>query len=144
MNKGIALEKLFEILQFGVALWFISVIPPGRIVPGKYFFFFFIVGSLIIVLFGNLHLWGEKVKEEQNVVNATRNRSLAALYSKRKYRFAKVVYLFFFTLILIFSVALSSESGLGYAILALLIVSLIFEFIKRAFYYVVLGTINPK
>lgn len=77
--------------------------------------------------------------------NKMENKTLVDLYSKKINRFAKVIYLFFYGVALLFFVGIIWNDGFDYeTILGILITIVIFEAIKRGFYYIILGTINPK
>ncbi len=73
------------------------------------------------------------------------NKTLTSLYSKGRHRFAKVAYISCYSLALLFIIVILVQEGWSYEMTwGLLITVAIFEAIKRAFYYVVLGTIKPK
>lgn len=78
------------------------------------------------------------------------NKTLTYLYSKGRNRFGKVVYLVFFLLIMIGWIYNASiEMGykkpeISFYFWGIIITIAIFELIRRAFYYIALGTIRPK
>ena len=73
-------------------------------------------------------------------------KNLEYLYSKKSNRLAKVVYLFFYSVSLIWMIVLSFESGTSTleALFFPFLVVVIFEVIRRSFYYISLGTLSPK
>jgi len=71
-------------------------------------------------------------------------KTLHQLYSKGIYRFLKIVYLFTYTLIILFEFTIASDYLLVGFVKMLLVTALIFELIRRSFYYVITGTITPK
>ena len=78
------------------------------------------------------------------------NKTLTEVYSKARNRFAKVIYIFLLIVILLFVYTITiSETTINAKnfedfIITVIVVLLIFESIKRAFYYVAAGTIMPK
>jgi hypothetical protein len=75
------------------------------------------------------------------------NKTLEQVYSKPFNRFLKMIYFFIFGLILglyVFIVWEESSIGIKEAAPGFIVILLIFEFIRRAFYYVITGTIMPK
>ena len=75
------------------------------------------------------------------------NKTLTGLYSKKINRLAKVIYVFFYVVILLIIFAAFADSNYQYMsefIEAIVVSIIIFELIKRAFYFIVLGEINPK
>lgn len=80
------------------------------------------------------------------------NKTISDLNTKKSYRFAKVLFIFLYALI-VFVVYISSIGEPGRIprgfddyvefVITILIISAIFEAIRRAVYYVALGTINP-
>lgn len=78
------------------------------------------------------------------------NKTLTEVYSKARNRFAKIVYIFLLILTLffiyLFTIGLNSNYRIdwGNLVTSLIITFIIFEGIKRAFYYFVTGTIMPK
>lgn len=72
------------------------------------------------------------------------NKTLTYLYSKGKNRFVKIVYLFFYGVVLLVISVVNIDGG-SYKdfFIAFAITIAVFELIKRAFYYVVLGTVRP-
>lgn len=75
------------------------------------------------------------------------NQTLTHLYSKGRNRFAKVVYALAYALILIILIGGIFDNfprDLGVYIIYIISFVVIFEFIRRAFYYIALGTITPK
>jgi uncharacterized BrkB/YihY/UPF0761 family membrane protein len=75
------------------------------------------------------------------------NTTLTYLYSKTRNRLAKVLYIFLYLIIILCIYVLTIAEGEGHNsefFMAIFITIIIFEAIKRAFYYVGLGTIWPK
>lgn len=74
------------------------------------------------------------------------NKTLTYLYSRGVNRFAKVVYMIFYGVILLFIYGLTIGDGGYYGdfFISLFIAIVIFELVKRGFYYIILGTIKPK
>lgn len=72
------------------------------------------------------------------------NKTLTSLYLNGRYRLAKVVYIFLYGIALF--IILVSDGGPRFSeefFGPLAVTIAIFEFIKRAFYYVALGTVKP-
>jgi hypothetical protein len=75
------------------------------------------------------------------------NTTLTYLYSKTRNRFAKVLYflLYLITVLCIYGLTIGEGEGHNREfVTAIFIAIIIFEAIKRAFYYVALGTVWPK
>jgi hypothetical protein len=77
------------------------------------------------------------------------NKTLKDLYSKKWNRFAKVFYIFLILWVMVWLIddlylSVTYGDHYGYEIVSLFIALCIFEAVRRAFYYVSLGTINPK
>jgi hypothetical protein len=75
------------------------------------------------------------------------NKTLTNLYSKTRNRFAKVLYILLYS-ILILSFVYNGFDDFSYSdyfyIKAIVVTIIIFELIKRAYYYIALGTLQPK
>lgn len=74
------------------------------------------------------------------------NKTLTSLYSTGRNRLAKVVYMFLYGFVSICAaVIIFTESNVTFrdSLTTVVIIVVIFEFIKRAFYYVALGTVRP-
>lgn len=74
------------------------------------------------------------------------NKTLTHLYSSGRNRLAKVMYMFLYGVVLLLMFAFYVvASGLSFVsfFITLAVIIVIFEFIKRAFYYVALGTVRP-
>ena len=78
------------------------------------------------------------------------NKTLTEVYSKASNRFAKIIYIFLLLVTLffiyLFTIGLNSNYRIDWKNLALSLIMtfIIFEGIKRAFYYIATGTIMPK
>lgn len=74
------------------------------------------------------------------------DKTLTYLYSNGKNRFAKVAYIFFYIIVLvtIYGWTIGDYGTYKEFFIPLIIVIIIFELIKKAFYYITLGTIRPK
>ena len=78
------------------------------------------------------------------------NKTLTEVYSKASNRFAKIIYIFLLLVTLffiyLFTIGLNSNYRIDWKnlITSLIITFIIFEGIKRAFYYIATGTIMPK
>lgn len=70
-------------------------------------------------------------------------KTIAALNEKRWYRFIKIIYIFFFIFFLVLAIIII-DLTLSNCLVAFLGIVILFELLKRAFYYVYIGTINPK
>lgn len=73
-------------------------------------------------------------------------KTLSYLYSRGRNRFAKVVYIFLYgiVLLIIFGVNNNSPFDYGDFFIGVLITVAIFELMRRAFYYISLGKIKPE
>jgi len=78
------------------------------------------------------------------------NKTLTEVYSKASNRFAKIIYIFLLIVTLffiyLFTIGLNSNYRIDWKnlITSLIITFIIFEGIKRAFYYITTKTIIPK
>ncbi len=72
------------------------------------------------------------------------NNTLTYLYSKSRNRLAKIIYIFIYIIILLGIFGPYFYRGQDIDIYSLLLAILIFEAVRRSFYYITLGTINPK
>lgn len=82
----------------------------------------------------------------KQINNLLDNNNLEYLYSKKINRLAKVIYIFLYIIVLLFVFFIMIVESEDYysTIVIILITIIIFEAIRRAFYYVSLGTIKPK
>jgi len=75
------------------------------------------------------------------------NKTLTYLYSKTRNRFAKILYIFLYLITILCIYGLTLGEGEGHNrefFTAIFITIIIFEAIRRAFYYIALGTVWPK
>lgn len=75
------------------------------------------------------------------------SKTLSYLYSKVANRFAKIIYIFLYIITILFIYGWTIGGGSGSYkdfFVAFMIAAILFEAIKRAFYYITLGTIKPK
>jgi small-conductance mechanosensitive channel len=71
------------------------------------------------------------------------NKTLTQIYLKGINRFVKILYLFIYGFIVLF-LYLVTDRDFETFFKPLLVTMLIFELIRRAFYYIATGTITPK
>lgn len=78
------------------------------------------------------------------------NKTLTEIYSKKDNRFAKAIYIFLLIITLFFvylgTIGLNSNYRIDWKnlFISLIVTFIIFEGIRRAFYYITTGTIAPK
>ncbi len=79
-------------------------------------------------------------------MNQVQPRTLKELYQNKWYRLAKVIYIVSYVVVVLYQLDDFSERGyytLPEMLLYLLFIIILFEAVRRGFYYVIFGTIFP-
>lgn len=71
-------------------------------------------------------------------------KTIRQLNEKVWYRLLKVIFVFIYSLLSLFVMALLiGEGGAWYTLVGLIILIVVFQGIRKSFYYIVFGTFNP-